>query len=199
MAGGPSTPELAAAVSNAGGLGFIAAGYLSAEALRDKIAGALAMTGTAGVHRDALARPRQTAMTRAFTGRLARGLRNQFLDEHSQDAPAAYPEVHLLSAPLRAAARSAGSPELVNLWAGQTYELARALPGMMRCTRTSEGTEVVSASSSDAAPSADDLFSVTSKVAVVTGGSRGIGAMIASGLVRAGCRVSHHGAQEGRL
>jgi NAD(P)-dependent dehydrogenase (short-subunit alcohol dehydrogenase family) len=48
---------------------------------------------------------------------------------------------------------------------------------------------VVSASSSDAAQSAGDLFSVTGKVAVVTGGSRGIGAMIAAGLVRAGCRV----------
>lgn len=29
MAGGPSTPELVAAVSNAGGLGMMAAGYLS--------------------------------------------------------------------------------------------------------------------------------------------------------------------------
>ena len=33
LAGGPSTPELAAEVSNAGGLGFLASGYLSAAEL----------------------------------------------------------------------------------------------------------------------------------------------------------------------
>ena len=38
LAGGPSTPELAAAVSEAGGLGFLAAGYLSADALGERIA-----------------------------------------------------------------------------------------------------------------------------------------------------------------
>jgi 2-deoxy-D-gluconate 3-dehydrogenase len=45
--------------------------------------------------------------------------------------------------------------------------------------------------SGDTSPDGDisSLFSVRGKVAVVTGGSRGIGAMIASGLVRAGCRV----------
>ena len=49
---------------------------------------------------------------------------------------------------------------------------------------------MVSASSSDpGALSSGELFSVAGKVAVVTGGSRGIGAMIAAGLVRAGCRV----------
>ncbi len=69
-----------------------------------------------------------TALTRAFTGRLARGIRNQFLDEHSKDAPSAYPEVHYLTGPLRAAGRSAGNPDLVNLWAGQTHELTRDLP-----------------------------------------------------------------------
>src|SRR5580658_2894855 len=44
LAGGPTTPELAAAVSNAGGLGFLAAGYLSTAALRDQIARARALT-----------------------------------------------------------------------------------------------------------------------------------------------------------
>src|SRR3954470_23333779 len=38
LAGGPSTPELAAAVSEAGGLGFLAAGYLSAGELEKRIA-----------------------------------------------------------------------------------------------------------------------------------------------------------------
>ncbi|MGY4709906.1 nitronate monooxygenase [Mycolicibacterium sp. CBM1] len=37
MAGGPSTPALAAAVSAAGGLGFLPAGYLSAEKFADAI------------------------------------------------------------------------------------------------------------------------------------------------------------------
>ena len=33
MAGGPTTPELVAAVNAAGGFGFLAAGYLSVDAL----------------------------------------------------------------------------------------------------------------------------------------------------------------------
>jgi nitronate monooxygenase len=44
MAGGPTTPELAAAVSEAGGLGFLAAGYLSVGALAERIAATRALT-----------------------------------------------------------------------------------------------------------------------------------------------------------
>src|SRR5689334_22894016 len=51
MAGGPSTPELAAAGTNAGGLGFVAAGYLSADALAERIAAARNLTtGPLGVN-----------------------------------------------------------------------------------------------------------------------------------------------------
>jgi nitronate monooxygenase len=46
MAGGPSTPALAAAVSNAGGLGFVAAGYLSAEKFADAITETRAKTSS---------------------------------------------------------------------------------------------------------------------------------------------------------
>lgn len=44
MAGGPSTPALAIAVSQAGGLGFLAAGYLPVEAVREQLAAVRAGT-----------------------------------------------------------------------------------------------------------------------------------------------------------
>ena len=69
----------------------------------------------------------RTALTRAFTGRMARGIENDFMRDHA-DAPSAYPEVHHVTAPLRAAAREAGDPEAINLWAGQAYPLAREAP-----------------------------------------------------------------------
>jgi nitronate monooxygenase len=84
--------------------------------------------GTAAVHRQALRSGARTAYTRAFTGRFARGIRNQFLDRHSAEAPAGYPELHHLTAPMRRAARAAGVPDLVNLWAGQAYPLSRSVP-----------------------------------------------------------------------
>ncbi|WP_346427277.1 nitronate monooxygenase [Mycobacterium colombiense] len=51
MAGGPSTPELAAAVTHAGGLGFLAAGMSSADDLADAIVAARRLTsGPLGVN-----------------------------------------------------------------------------------------------------------------------------------------------------
>ena len=44
MAGGASTPELAAAVGEAGGLGFLAAGYKTPEAVREEIAAIRSLT-----------------------------------------------------------------------------------------------------------------------------------------------------------
>src|SRR5215213_8959504 len=85
--------------------------------------------GTSAVHREALSlADRPTALTRAFTGRLARGILNRFLDTYTEDAPAAYPGVHYLTAPLRAWGRGSGDADVVNLWAGEAYPLARDLP-----------------------------------------------------------------------
>ncbi|HEY7076868.1 MAG TPA: nitronate monooxygenase [Solirubrobacteraceae bacterium] len=84
--------------------------------------------GTSAAHREALARGGRTAVTRAFSGRRARGLVNRFMAEHDAEAPSAYPEIHHVTAPLRAAARERGDAETINLWAGQAHPLARELP-----------------------------------------------------------------------
>lgn len=85
--------------------------------------------GTKQPHRDALARgTRPTTVTRAFTGRAARGLSNRFITKHSAEAPAAYPQLHHMTAPLRAAAAESGDAECLSMWAGQGYRLGRAEP-----------------------------------------------------------------------
>jgi nitronate monooxygenase len=84
--------------------------------------------GTSPVHRELLRSDRPTTVTRAFTGRRARALVNEATRALDADAPAAYPQVHFLTAPVRAAARAAGDPEDVHLWAGQAHALAEEVP-----------------------------------------------------------------------
>jgi nitronate monooxygenase len=84
--------------------------------------------GTNPAHKAALATETPTALTRAFTGRLARGLVNRFLFEHSAAAPSAYPHIHYVTAPIRAAAREREDADGFNLWAGQAHALAEERP-----------------------------------------------------------------------
>ena len=91
-------------------------------------------SGARQPHKDALgsqAFPR-TAMTRAFSGRPARGLENRFMREH-RDAPLGYPELHYVTAPLRAAAAAAGDPEAMALWAGTGYRAAAPIGAAAVC------------------------------------------------------------------
>jgi nitronate monooxygenase len=87
-------------------------------------------SGAPAVHKQALTNPlfTHTELTRAFSGRPARGLVNRFLREHGPYAPAAYPDIHHLTSPLRKAAAKAGDAQGMALWAGQGHRLARALP-----------------------------------------------------------------------
>ena len=79
--------------------------------------------GTSAPHREALRSRSRTALTRAFSGKRARGIVNGFMARNNAEAPAAYPQIHYLTAPLRARARAMGEAGLINLWAGQGYEL----------------------------------------------------------------------------
>jgi nitronate monooxygenase len=107
------------------------AAALVAGASAAQLGSALLLTpeaGTSEPHRARVAVPGMTRLTRAFSGRTARGIVNRFMDEHDADAPRAYPQVHHLTSPLRAAARAAGDAEAINLWAGQGHASAQARP-----------------------------------------------------------------------
>lgn len=82
--------------------------------------------GTHPTHRAALQDPEltDTALTRAYTGRWARGLANQFMADHA-DAPAGYPHLHHLTSPVRRAAAAAGDQQVAHLWAGTEHRFAR--------------------------------------------------------------------------
>jgi nitronate monooxygenase len=112
----------------AGGLsdGLAVAAALVAGARAAQIGTALLDTleaGTSRPHRERLRGTGPTALTRSFSGKRARGIVNGFMRRNEALAPAAYPHVHYLTAPMRAAARAGDEPDLINLWAGQGYQL----------------------------------------------------------------------------
>jgi nitronate monooxygenase len=141
-ASGPPLRRLLADVAAVTSLPLIAAGAIMSrqEVTSALAAGAVAVqcgtaflrcpeSGAHPLHKAALADPRfpGTAVTWAFTGRPARGLVNRFMLDHP-DAPSGYPEVHFATRPLRAAAAAAGDTSRMNLWAGEGYRAATAIP-----------------------------------------------------------------------
>ncbi|MFJ8622281.1 nitronate monooxygenase [Kitasatospora sp. NPDC093550] len=94
-------------------------------------------SGASAPHKAALADPAftGTVLTRAFTGRPARALRNRFTDTYEPLAPLGYPAVHHLTGPLRRAATAAGDTDLIHLWAGTGHRLARVEPAADALTR----------------------------------------------------------------
>jgi nitronate monooxygenase len=138
------TPLLDAlgAIHSATDLPMVAAGGImtAADAAAALEAGAVAVqlgtaflctpeAATSAPYREALLSRRynDTIVTRAFSGRWARGLANRFAVEHP-DAPRGYPQVHHLTRPLRAAATKAGDPDVPNLWAGTGWRAVREEP-----------------------------------------------------------------------
>jgi nitronate monooxygenase len=86
-------------------------------------------SNAAPLHRQALFSEgaRRTSLTRAFTGRLARSIRNEFIEAlagHESRLPP-YPVQAWLTAQLRAAALAAGRTDVISLWSGQSARLLR--------------------------------------------------------------------------
>jgi nitronate monooxygenase len=86
--------------------------------------------GTSAPYRAALreARDDATVITRAFSGRAARGLANRFTREMAGAPLAPYPVQNALTRELRTAAAQRGDSGLLSLWAGQAAALGREMP-----------------------------------------------------------------------
>ena len=71
-----------------------------------------------------------TTVTRAFSGRPARGIRNRFIDEVEARPQLVlpFPWQNAATRPMRSAAAKTGRPEFLSLWAGQGVHRARAMP-----------------------------------------------------------------------
>lgn len=119
-AGGISTPQDVRAALDAGA----AVAQAGSAFLRTPESGATP------AYKDALADQQrgETVVTRAFTGRPARMLRNSFTDRFGPQAPAAFPMVQEVIAPLRAAATAAGDTDNQPLYAGTGHLTARDVP-----------------------------------------------------------------------
>jgi nitronate monooxygenase len=134
----PALADLLVQVPTVSDLPLIAAGGISGpEAVAAALAAGATMvqlgtaflrcteSGAHPVYKAALADARftTTAITRAFSGRRARSLQNQFMRAH-RDAPAAYPEINHVTRPLRGAAAAAGDPDRMSLYAGTGFRAA---------------------------------------------------------------------------
>jgi nitronate monooxygenase len=113
------------------GAGIRAALALGAQAVQLGTAFMLCPeAGTNAPHRAALRSDaaRRTVITRAFSGRAARGIRNRFSDAFESVAAAPFPQQQQLSAELRTTATKQGRTDLMQLWAGQGAPLIREMP-----------------------------------------------------------------------
>ena len=143
------TAELARAAVALTGLPVVAAGGVDGPAaVRELLAaGATAVavgtlllrtdeSGASETYKDALGDPQftETIVTRAFTGRPARSLRNAFADRYGATAPTGYPAIHHLTRDLRVAAATAGDPHNLHLWAGTGYRNAATGPAALVVT-----------------------------------------------------------------
>src|SRR6202140_796506 len=123
-----NVPVIAAGgIADAGGV--LAALVLGAEAVQmGTVFLACEESGAGPLHRQVLRGKKagHTALTKGFTGRLARGIHNRFLEELNQAGTVIlpYPLQRRLVRNLAIPAEAAGRSDLLPLWAGQSANLS---------------------------------------------------------------------------
>jgi nitronate monooxygenase len=103
---------------------------LAAGAVAAQLGTAFLLADEAGTHPTYKAALRdaaftETVVTRAFTGRYARAVRNGFVDRYDKQAPFGFPQIGFVTAPLQAAAREANDPHGMAVLAGTSFQQAR--------------------------------------------------------------------------
>lgn len=110
------------------GRGVLAAKVLGADAVQLGTAFlATHESGAQTIYKDALlkATEDQTALTRAFSGKPARGLKNKFISEMNGTEIPAYPIQNELTKGIRKAASDHNNPDYLSMWSGQSARLAK--------------------------------------------------------------------------
>jgi hypothetical protein len=132
------------------GRGIVAALALGAAAVQ--MGTAFLTCNEAGIpnaYKEAILRAREheTRLTRAFSGRPARGIVNRFMTEveHADTAEAIlpFPLQNALTQPLRTTAAQQGRAEFLSLWTGQGVRLARRQAAATLIAQLAHETEAV--------------------------------------------------------
>ncbi|ALJ35506.1 nitronate monooxygenase [Azospirillum brasilense] len=102
-----------------------------------------AEAGIPEAHKQAIldARETQTRVTRAFSGRPARGIVNRVMEDIADGAALPFPLQNVLTRPMRTAAAQQGRAEFLSLWAGQGVRLARRQTAAELMTRLVDETD----------------------------------------------------------
>ncbi len=99
-------------------------------------------SGASAVYKRAVlaAKDDSTEITRAFSGRPARGLRNKFMAElkHRKNAILPFPLQNALTRPMRTAAAKQEKADYLSLWAGTGVARIRAIPAAELVSRLVE-------------------------------------------------------------
>jgi len=125
------------------GRGLVAALALGASAVQMGTAFlACKEAGTSIAYREALLRGRESAttLTRAFSGRMARGLSNEFIEKWNAAGldHLPYPWQNAFTQPMRRAATAAKHAGLLSLWAGQGLGMLREMTASQLMTKLQE-------------------------------------------------------------
>lgn len=86
--------------------------------------------GASKVHKNAIlhSEEKATTVTRAFTGKYARGLKNKFTELLQEAEVAPYPLQHYLTLQIRQESAKQNKPEYLSLWMGENSYLAKGAP-----------------------------------------------------------------------